>query len=134
MHKDNYENIFVQVLGSKKFTILPPVEAPCMNEQYLLCATYQAMGSQPDVDFTKLLVPRIDSPSQRIPFPTWDPDFPSRRPSAFSKHARPMNIKVDEGDMLYIPALWYHKVSQMCNSEGLCASVNYWYFDFTTTV
>ena len=135
MHKDNYENIFVQVMGSKNFTILPPVAAPCMNEKYLACATYQAMDLESDIDVTSgSLVPRIDIPEQKIPFPTWDPDFPSRRPSLFSRQARPMSITLNEGDMLYLPALWYHKVSQRCNSEGLCASVNYWYFDSTKAI
>jgi len=34
--------------------------------------------------------------------------------------------------MLYLPALWYHKVSQSCSDEGLCCAVNYWYdLDFS---
>ena len=127
MHKDNYENIYVQILGSKKFTILPPIEAPCVHEQYLTCATYKSVDSQHDTNSEgRLLMPQTDSPQQTIPFPTWDPEFPSQRASAFSKYARPMEIELSEGDMLYLPALWYHKVSQTCNSEGLCSSVNYW--------
>ena len=127
MHKDNYENIYVQILGSKKFTILPPIEAPCVHERYLTCATYKTVGSQHDTNSEgRLLVPQTDSPQQTIPFPTWDPEFPSQRTSAFSEYARPMEIELSEGDMLYLPALWYHKVSQTCNSEGLCSSVNYW--------
>lgn len=130
MHRDNYENIFVQIMGSKIFTILPPLEAACMNEQNLTCATYQDMRLQPDVSLTDpLLVPQIDSPRQEVPFPTWDPEHPNQRASAFSKHARPMDIRLNEGDMLYLPALWYHKVAQVCNEEGLCCSVNYWYFN-----
>ena len=34
--------------------------------------------------------------------------------------------------MLYLPALWYHKVSQSCSDEGICCAVNYWYdLDFS---
>lgn len=29
--------------------------------------------------------------------------------------------------MLYLPALWYHKVSQSCDGEGICCAINYWY-------
>lgn len=29
--------------------------------------------------------------------------------------------------MLYLPALWYHKVSQSCDEEGICCAINYWY-------
>ena len=133
MHKDNYENIFIQVMGSKTFTILPPLEAPCVNEQHLISATYVDKGSKLEDNSAEwLLVPQIDKPRSTIPFPTWDPEFPSRRASMFSAMARPMNVKLGEGDMLYLPALWYHKVSQECNSEGLCSSVNYWYAKSTT--
>lgn len=34
--------------------------------------------------------------------------------------------------MLYLPALWYHKVAQSVDNEGVCVAVNYWYdMDFT---
>ena len=125
LHKDNYENIYVQILGGKKFTILPPIEAPCVNEQYLTCATYVAIDSHIESS-QKLLQPQLDIPHQIIPFPTWDPENPRQRTSAFSRLARPMTIELSEGDMLYLPALWYHKVSQVCNNEGLCSSVNFW--------
>jgi jumonji domain-containing protein 7 len=29
--------------------------------------------------------------------------------------------------VLYLPALWYLKVSQTAGEEGYCLSVNYWY-------
>ncbi|KAI7632484.1 hypothetical protein KC322_g22601, partial [Hortaea werneckii] len=32
LHKDNYENIYVQIRGQKHFVLLPPVEMPCVNE------------------------------------------------------------------------------------------------------
>lgn len=40
LHKDNYENIYCQVMGSKHFVLLPPVETVCVNERELPCATY----------------------------------------------------------------------------------------------
>jgi len=38
-------------------------------------------------------------------------------------YAHPMRIHVREGDMLYLPALWYHRVTQTCETVG----INYWY-------
>ena len=32
-------------------------------------------------------------------------------------------VTVNEGEMLYLPSLWYHQVTQ---SDG-CIAVNYWY-------
>lgn len=43
--------------------------------------------------------------------------------------AHPIRCTVTAGQVLYIPAMWYHRVSQNC----LTVSVNYWYdqkFDF----
>ncbi len=46
LHKDNYENIYCQIRGSKEFVLLPPVEMACVNEKSLPCATY-AIQSNP---------------------------------------------------------------------------------------
>ncbi|KAJ9638760.1 hypothetical protein H2199_006620 [Coniosporium tulheliwenetii] len=137
LHKDNYENIFVQILGQKHFVLLPPVEAACVNEQELPDATYVRFDVPQEVyDYndahgirdTINLEAEVDDPPTKTTFPTWDPDNPSLRPTPFSHLSRPMRVTLDEGDMLYLPALWYHKVSQTCNKkERLCISVNYWY-------
>ena len=41
LHKDNYENIFCQLVGQKHFTLIPPIEAPCVSETMVPQATYQ---------------------------------------------------------------------------------------------
>lgn len=40
LHRDNYENIYCQIIGSKHFVLLPPTEMACINEKMLPCATY----------------------------------------------------------------------------------------------
>lgn len=40
LHKDNYENIYCQLVGSKHFVLLPPVESACVNEKLLPSAHY----------------------------------------------------------------------------------------------
>ncbi|KAF2643973.1 Clavaminate synthase-like protein [Massarina eburnea CBS 473.64] len=140
LHKDNYENIYVQVTGKKHFVLLPPVEAACVNEKAVLAATYtprpttttsDSSGTgvttlDPDLRTTHLVI-RVDDPNQYIPFATWDPDTPSHNPTPYSHLSRPLRVTLNEGDMLYLPALWYHKVSQSCSDEGICCAVNYWY-------
>lgn len=133
LHKDNYENIYVQILGQKHFVLLPPVDAPCVNEREVLAGTYapKADAEGADQEIGDLLI-QIDEPEDYVPFATWDPDTPSVNPTQYSRFARPMRVTLNEGDMLYLPALWYHKVSQSCNDEGLCCAVNYWYdLDFS---
>ncbi|KAK5149353.1 hypothetical protein LTR04_007162, partial [Oleoguttula sp. CCFEE 6159] len=148
LHKDNYENIYVQVLGRKHFVLLPPVEAACVNERMLPSATYahvrrreqgEGRGDGGDAGDGEVVIPkgdgeeeeqlemRPDDPAQEVPFATWDPDEPEKRPTQFSRLSRPARVTLEEGDMLYLPALWYHKVSQSCSHEGLCCAVNYWY-------
>ncbi|KAF2799337.1 Clavaminate synthase-like protein [Melanomma pulvis-pyrius CBS 109.77] len=128
LHKDNYENIYVQVRGQKHFVLLPPVESVCVNERSVLAATYGPRdgGENGNEDLTDL-VPHIDTPTSYTPFALWDPEFPTLRSARFSHLSRPLRVTLDEGDMLYLPALWYHKVSQSCSEEGICCAVNYWY-------
>lgn len=62
-----------------------------------------------------------DSSIQWIPL---DPDDPN----ANSKHhllhlASPLRVQVQAGEVLYLPALWLHRVSQTC----LTIAVNFWY-------
>jgi len=136
LHKDNYENIYVQVVGRKHFVLLPPVEAPCVNEMMLEGCTYALKESQTDSDGVVGgvsdirrgdLEVRRDVPETKVPFACWDPDSPTQRATPFSRLSRPLRVTLDPGDMLYLPAMWYHKVSQSCSEEGICVAVNYWY-------
>jgi jumonji domain-containing protein 7 len=63
-----------------------------------------------------------------VPFATWDPDVPEANATPYSQLADPMEVILEPGDMLYLPAMWYHKVSQFCTpqDEGFVLAVNYW--------
>ncbi|KAH7068110.1 cupin-like domain-containing protein [Paraphoma chrysanthemicola] len=132
LHKDNYENIYVQVLGQKHFVLLPPVESACVNERSVLAATYQVReGIEEEMKKQDLQIV-VDEPEEYVPFATWDPDMPGEKTTQYSQYSQALRVTLDEGDMLYLPALWYHKVSQTCNAEGICCAVNYWYdLDFS---
>ncbi|KAK4171562.1 cupin-like domain-containing protein [Triangularia setosa] len=138
LHKDNYENIYVQILGQKHFVLLPPICHPCVNEQVLPSAVYNRCSS------TTTATPSSSSPaaqtnlelkvspSSKVPFPIWDPDRPFENETEYSCLASPVRVTLNQGDMLYLPALWYHKVAQSADAEGVCVAVNYWYdMDFT---
>ncbi|KAG5985801.1 hypothetical protein E4U43_005877, partial [Claviceps pusilla] len=109
-HKDNFENIFVQVIGRKHFVLLPPVCHPCMNEALLKPATYNRDG--------QALSLRLDEGAELVPFATWDPDSPEDSSTPLSRFAKPMRVTLDPGDMLYLPA--------MCpDGEGFVVAINY---------
>ncbi|KAL5119668.1 hypothetical protein ACEQ8H_002514 [Pleosporales sp. CAS-2024a] len=137
LHKDHYENIFVQLAGAKHFVLLPPVQSPCVNERAVLSATYAPLLHPPVSTLSHHirkddLCIQIDEPMHYVPLPMWDPDRPGENTSPYSPYARPMRVTVRQGDVLYLPALWYHKVKQVAGHQGVCCSVNYWYdMDFT---
>ncbi|KAK8110432.1 uncharacterized protein PG998_006889 [Apiospora kogelbergensis] len=127
LHRDNYENIYVQVRGRKHFVLLPPLCQPCVNEQPLRPAHYarQEDGGGGDDDETLELV--MEEDADDVPFATWDPDNDEVNTTKYSHLASPMRVTLEPGDMFYLPAMWYHKVSQSCSEEGVCVAVNYWY-------
>jgi hypothetical protein len=40
---------------------------------------------------------------------------------------KPLVVTVNSGDLLFLPALFYHRVEQNVDDGGLCIAVNYWY-------
>lgn len=40
LHRDSYENIYVQVVGEKRFVLVSPVETACVMEKCFPSATY----------------------------------------------------------------------------------------------
>lgn len=114
LHRDNYENIYFQITGSKDFVLLPPLATACINEQFLPSATF---------DSTMKIIP--DEPPSHVPCAIWDPDRPDENITEFSHLAQPIRVRLKPGDALFLPALWYHKVSQRNDEDGICCSVNY---------
>jgi jumonji domain-containing protein 7 len=45
LHKDNYENIYCQIVGEKQFVLLPPIAHACVGEQELATASYIRHGT-----------------------------------------------------------------------------------------
>ena len=120
LHKDNYENIYVQIIGSKTFTLLPPLAYACVAERELKPANYvRKEDGRLEIE---------EEEGDKVPFATWDPDsgIEADTQTRYSKLAQPIKVTLSKGDMLYLPALWYHKVSQSCSEEGICCAANYW--------
>lgn len=110
LHRDNYENIYVQIAGRKHFALLPPLFQPCVNERELQPATYvrrKDEGQQQGEEEAEGLALRMDEAiDEKIPFATWDPDTPEVCATPYSHLAEPMRVSLEPGDMLYLPAMW----------------------------
>ncbi|GJC93762.1 phospholipase A2 [Colletotrichum higginsianum] len=133
LHKDNYENIYVQIRGCKHFVLLPPCCQPCVNERTLMPATYArrdlgGLALELDEASNENKDRPEDGALHGVPFATWDPDHPDTNATPYSHLAEPVRVTLEPGDMLYLPAMWYHKVSQSCpeDGEGFVLAVNYW--------
>ncbi|PVH89972.1 Clavaminate synthase-like protein [Cadophora sp. DSE1049] len=130
LHKDNYENIYVQIIGSKHFVLLPPVAWAGVGERVLRPGSYARRAGDGEGEDGKGFE-IIEEEGDGVPFATWDPDSKAGveegNGTRYSKYVEPMRATLEEGDMLYLPALWYHKVSQSCSEEGICVAVNYWH-------
>lgn len=98
LHKDNYENIYVQILGRKHFVLFPSLCHPVVNEQPLPPATYSRTKDG--------LTLQMDSNEEAVPFAIWDPEKPTENATEFSHLAQPLRVTLNPGDMLYLPAMW----------------------------
>ncbi|CAM9627582.1 unnamed protein product [Sphacelaria rigidula] len=121
VHKDHYENMYCVLRGEKQFTLLPPSDVLFLYEQEYPQGRYRRKddGSGFEVHMEEGIVPWI-------PVDPACPDL-SRYPNF--QYASPVQCNVGPGDILYLPALWYHRVSQ----KGITIAVNYWHdmsFDF----
>jgi jumonji domain-containing protein 7 len=153
IHKDHYENMYAVVSGEKTFTLLPPTDVAHIGRYVKEYPTlryavkqHSSRGGQEDSHRhssgasvsgsssgpeDKDLELRADGcPSERLEWLPLDPEDPevSSRYPAF-RRTSPLRVTVRAGEVLYIPAMWYHRVSQTC----LTIAVNYWYdqrFDF----
>ena len=68
------------------------------------------------------------------PWLTVDPALISQSDQEITilRSCKPLVVTLRPGDVLYLPALWFHSVTQATNPDGLCIAVNYWYdMDFS---
>ncbi|KAF3942497.1 hypothetical protein ABW19_dt0206003 [Dactylella cylindrospora] len=146
LHKDPYQNLYGVVLGTKIFTLINPLGTVAVQEKKVRSATYTK--SAPDT-FAITPDPAGGSDDGYITWPSVDleayfalsegernvavEDIAEDDPLKWIKLVQPIRVEVKPGEMLYLPAMWYHQVAQKVDEkEGVCVAVNYWYdMDFS---
>ncbi|MER3546353.1 MAG: cupin-like domain-containing protein [Rhodanobacteraceae bacterium] len=101
-HFDSPHNIACVVGGARRFTLFLPEQLPDLHVGPLAFAPSIAAIS----------LPRLDRPD--------DPRYPRLKLAP----ATAQTTELQEGDAIYIPRLWWHRVESL---EQLNALVNYWW-------
>lgn len=137
MHKDPYENIYCVIAGFKDFILIPPVDVHLVPRQ-----TYQSAIFESDDAGAFHIRPLFDGEFEEFPsisllikFPSdcqkpivldWvsiDPLAPDLKKYPNYSTANVYKVRINAGDILYLPSLWYHHVQQ----SHKCIAVNYWF-------
>ena len=112
MHKDHYENLFIVLSGEKVFTICPPSDAIFLPEEDFPAASFRfvppnkgwlveedhqvskELKSDETVKWIKYDILNVERNNQRYPY---------------THLTHPIEVKVKEGEMIYLPSLWLHR-------------------------
>lgn len=131
MHKDHYENIYCVIDGYKDFILIPPTDLPYVPyrtypkctfanvtpEKYSIAMNFIKKNEFSDCD------KKHKHNREVISWVAVDPLNPDYVKYPQFKKANVYNVRVEKGDCLYLPSLWFHHVRQ----SHKCIAVNYWY-------
>ncbi|XP_069693428.1 bifunctional peptidase and (3S)-lysyl hydroxylase Jmjd7-like isoform X2 [Periplaneta americana] len=97
------------------------------EEEFCICSKYfeghnPVNSDEDDVDSVSELSSSCYS-ENIVPWICIDPLSPDLISYPLYKNATPVRVRVEAGDALYLPSLWFHHVQQ----SHACIAVNYWY-------
>ncbi|XP_059055868.1 uncharacterized protein LOC131849767 [Achroia grisella] len=133
MHKDPYENIYCVIDGYKDFILIPPTDLPYVPYKRYPQAEFKHDGGKWDIvpinltsNGNSINTDRTEGDKcddTKLPWICIDPLKPDYTKFPQFKQANIFKVRLNKGDCLYLPSLWFHHVRQ---SHG-CIAVNYWY-------
>lgn len=132
--------MYCVVKGKKHFTLLPPAAIAGLYEQEYPSARYRhssSLTSETDLpvdeELTKLFHTKhpehadwsiVASPQTGdTPWIPVDPLRMDMKKFPMAAQLQPIECVVHAGQILYLPAMWYHRATQLCPT----ISVNYWH-------
>lgn len=112
LHHDFHDNLYCVVEGSKTFTIFPPEES-----RYLYPA-----GRVEGVEPNGVIRYRPDPAVRHPHFSQVDTELVDTGRFPEFRHARARRVRVEAGDLFFMPAGWWHEVQ----SQGRHIAINFW--------
>lgn len=120
LHCDNFDNVYVQIGGRKRIILIPPGNCYAVHEKFLTPATYD-----------ENLMPVIED-GPKVLFPTVNPSDSTTAVAELRSRTTIYSIDLEAGDVLFLPALWYHQVEIL--TPGINVSANYWHSPFNSDI
>ena len=117
--------------GQKEFILCPPADVVFLHESEFDTGTFCPTDDSSWAVVADNSNDEEDQVDPELSTTKWiEPDIKRYMEGGDESHmfpllskAHPVKVLVNEGQMVYIPSLWYHRVTQTCVTVG----VNYWY-------
>lgn len=119
LHHDPYENIYHVLSGSKTFTLVSPIDGLRIERELYGCVSLTTERFHEPSTLVRengSLKPQRDDPPA--------PSVPWVEGSDVPLGMQRVVVHLNEGDSLYLPANWWHKVEQQEGAGGLAVAVN----------
>lgn len=116
LHQDPYENIYCVISGEKKFTLYPPTDEVYLNKTPFQKAIY---------DFDTINKIWSIKYHAKWEYVEWIDLIHGN--NLYLDKCNKMEVIVKKGEMLYLPALYFHEVRQNVDENGRVIAVNFWY-------
>ena len=142
-HQDFFENVYCVVRGEKHFTLCPPTDIAFLYEQEYPKARFVPKEEQFDPDTGRvtqriLTIQRHDEGEgeggeegeegggndTKVRWVPVDPLYPNLQRFPAAARLSPVEVSVCAGEVLYLPATWFHRVAQ---HGVVVAAVNAWF-------
>lgn len=147
LHQDSpVENAYAVIVGTKSFCLLPPTDCAYVPRKLIRQGKWILRDESETTAATKSIEKRNPSPSRRFEAELSDPpvqksednddnddddtfsncfapwiDFDEEEARKAGAHI--YHVDVEAGDVLYLPAGWYHEVSQRVDTSSDVAAV-----------
>lgn len=123
-HADPFENLYVVISGTKTFRLRPPSDSAFLSKPSLPRArwTYTHGGACDASDQDAVLQPEKEYAGWELRREEGETEWIDES-CINEKCGDDVVVELHAGDMLYLPALWYHHVSQ----RGITIAVNWWF-------